>query len=180
MSSRYFSLLLFIVIVMASVSVPALAQQTLLSDEHIERIKSNCQSALGTLARIHANDAPTYINRNQTYFSIGDKMMARLNGRLALNRYDAAQLVRTASDYNARLTKFRSTYRDYDTSMAEIIRIDCRKQPVGFYEKVAETRELREKVNDVSGQLKSLIEQYRNEVILFQADNSIQLKEGQS
>lgn len=178
MKYRYTSFLLFIIFGVTSVSIPVLAQQTLLSNDHIEHIKSNCQSVVGTLSRIHANDAPLYINRNQTYFSISDKLMARLNGRLALNRYDAAQLVRTASVYNATLTKFRSTYREYDTAMADLIRIDCRKQPVDFYEKVAETRELRQKVNDSSGQLKSLIEQYRNEVILFQADNSTQLKEG--
>lgn len=159
-------------------NVPVFAQATtIMTDEHIVRIRSNCQGAHSILARVHANDAPTYINRNQTYFSISDKMMARLNSRLALNRYDATELVKTASEYNKVLTEFRSAYKRYDDSMAELLRMDCRKQPVSFYDKVIETREQRQKVNNAVGQLKSLIDEYRENVHAFQTLNAAQLKE---
>ena len=150
--------------VLMSVSVSAQAGMT---DEHIARIKSNCQEALGTLSLIHANDAPMYINRNQTYFSISDKLMARLNSRLTLNRFDATELVKVASEYNETLAKFRSAYKQYDDTMSEVIRIDCRRQPVSFYDKVAETREQRAKVNEAVVRLKSLIDQYRDGVNAF-------------
>lgn len=178
MKSRFFNLIVLPGFLILATPLPLFAQQTTISDEHIDRIKSNCQSALGTLSRIHANDAPTYVNRNQTYFSISDKMMARLNGRLAFNRFDASQLVRTASNFDTMLADFRSAYRQYDTAMAELVRMDCRKQPVSFYQKVGEVRQLRQKVNDASDQLKSLIDQYRSEVIIFQMDNATQLKVG--
>lgn len=167
-----------VLVVLMSVFMPLtlFAQQTNLTDDHIDRIKSNCQSALGTLARIHANDAPMYINRNQTYFSISDKLMAHLNARLALNRYDTTQLVGITSDFNNALIDFRSSYREYDNSMAQLTRMDCRKQPISFYEQVAETRALRQKVNDAAQQLSLFIAEYRTGVSTFQSENATLLK----
>lgn len=161
-------------------SIPVSAQTVGMTDEHIARIKSNCQGALGTLSRIHANDAPMYINRNQTYFSISDKLMARLNSRLTLNRFDATQLVRISGEYNEALARFRTAYKQYDDTMSEVLRIDCRRQPVSFYDKVTETREQRKKVNDAVQQMKALIDQYRDNVQSFKIQHVDQLKGGQS
>lgn len=142
-------------------------ETTIMTDEHIARIKSNCPGALSTLARIHANDAPIFINRNQTYFSVGDKLMTRLNSRLTLNKYDATQMIKTASDFNAQLVKLRTTYKEYDDTMADILRINCRQQPVSFYDKVTLARELRRKVNAIVIKLKEDTDQYQQDVATF-------------
>lgn len=175
MKSVLFSLVALIAVSFVLTSIPVFAQSGGMTDEHIARIKSNCQGALGTLSRIHANDAPMYINRNQTYFSISDKLMAHLNSRLTLNRYDATQLVKTASEYNEALSKFRTAYKQYDDTMAELIKIDCHRQPVSFYDKVAETRERRQRVNETVRQLKTLIDQYREGVKTFKVEHIKQL-----
>lgn len=180
MKSVLLSLTVLIAMSFVLTSVPALAQSQGMTDEHIARIKSNCQDALGTLGRIHANDAPMYINRNQTYFSISDKLMARLNSRLTLNRYDATELVKVASKYNEVLSKFRTAYKQYDDTMAEALRIDCRRQPVSFYDKVAETRNARQKVNEAVGQLKAYIDQYREGVQQFKVQHMDEFTGGRS
>jgi len=161
-------------------SAPAFAQDAAapMTDEHIDRIKSSCQSALATLGQIHANDAPTYINRNQTYFSVSDKLMAHLNSRLTLNRFDATQLVKTASDYNTALLRFRTAYKQYDDTMAALIRTDCKKQPVGFYDAVADARDQRQKVHDAVIKLQTLIAQYRKDIQEFQIKHVAQLSGG--
>lgn len=180
MKSMLMRLTAIVILFVVTASMPAFAQSAGMTDEHIARIKSNCQGALGTLGRIHANDAPLYINRNQTYFSISDKLMAHLNSRLTLNRYDATQLVKTASEYNTTLAKFRTAYKQYDDTMSELLRMDCRRQPVSFYDKVAETRAQRQKVNDAVRQLKSLIDQYRDGVTKFKIEHSDTFKGGRS
>lgn len=180
MKSVLFSLALLIATSFVLTSLPAFAQSAGMTDEHIARIKSNCQGALGTLGRIHANDAPMYINRNQTYFSISDKLMAHLNSRLTLNRYDATQLVKIASEYNTTLATFRTAYKQYDDTMSEVLRMDCRRQPVSFYDKVGETRAQRQKVNEAVQKLKSLIDQYRDGVRTFQVQHSQQFTGGRS
>lgn len=182
MKSVLMSLTALLVATLALTGLPVFAQDATgeMTDEHIARIKSNCQAAQGTLGRIHANDAPTYINRNQTYFSISDKMMARLNARLAVNRYDASTLVKTASNFNDTLAQFRTAYKLYDDSMSELLRMDCKRQPVTFYDKVRQTRDQRQKVNDTVVQLKVLIDQYEQGVQTFQVQHAAQLAGGRS
>ncbi len=147
------------------VGAPVFAQaDATMTDAHIARIKANCQQARTTLSQIHANDAPDYINRNQTYYSISDKLMARLNSRLTLNRYDATDLVKTASDFNAELVQFRTLYQAYDGAMSTALGVDCSKEPVSFYDAVANARTARQSVHDSADKLTSFINQYRQEV----------------
>lgn len=178
MKSVSLSLIALTVISVVFSGVSAYAQQATMTDEHIASIKANCQQARASLAQLHANDALAYINRNQTYFSISDKMMARLNSRLALNRYDATQLVRTASDYNTALTRFRSTYKLYDDMVSDLLKMDCRKQPVEFYDRVSDARDQREKVHGAVLQLKMLIGQYGDAVTAFQVKHADELERG--
>lgn len=159
------------------VSLPVHAQETpALTDDHITRIQTNCQSAIATLNQIHANDTPVYINRNQAYFSISDKLIARLNSRLALNRYDTAPLVKIANEYNAELAKFRVAYKQYDTAMADLVKRNCSRQPVAFYDTVAEARKQRAAVHAVIAKLHTIIEQYRTAVDTFETQNETQLR----
>lgn len=166
MKSVCYSLVALLITTVAMASVPAFAQgsSTEMTDAHIAFIKSNCQTALGTLATIHANDAPIYINRNQTYFSVGDKLMARMNSRLSLNHFDASDLLSIAGDYDVALNSFRDSYKSYDDTMADLLRINCVKQPVSFYDKVTDARKARQKVNDAEKQLQSLISDYQHHI----------------
>ncbi len=156
------------VVFLSAVSV--YAQSSIMTDSHIAKIKTNCTLALGIVGRIHVNDAPQFINSNQTYYSIGDKLMAHLNSRLTLNKYDASKLVKTASDYNVALSKFRSVYKTYEETMSELVRTDCLRAPVTFYDKVATAREQRVKVHDAVVRLHQLLKQYRVDVKTFKAE----------
>lgn len=164
---KAFPLTLFAMLFVAS---PVFAQvgPTVMTDSHVALIRANCQAARITLGQIHANDAPAYINRNQTYFSISDKLMARLNSRLTLNRYDATELVKTASDYNSELARFRTAYKAYDDAMTDALKANCAKEPVGFYDRVAAARAARQDVKDSVDSLTGLIVQYRQQVQSFE------------
>lgn len=158
-------------------SVPARAQDAApMTDTHISRIRNNCQSALATLSQLHANDGPVFVNRNQTYFSISDKLIARLNARLAVNRYDTSSLVNISNDYNEALTDFRTAFKEYDSAMKELVRMDCGRQPVGFYDKVDDVQELRGKVNASIKKLHTVIDQYRQAVATFEQVHLAQSK----
>lgn len=170
------------IVALAAVVTPVsvMALDFIMTDEHIVRIKSNCKGALGTIATIHANDAPTYVNRNQTYFSIGDKMMAQLNSRLSINHFDASELVRITSDYDKALQVFRSAYKQYDDTMSEVLRMDCTKQPVTFYDLVADARERRMSVNEAVKQLRGLIDEYQRTVQDFRTEQADRLRGAES
>ncbi len=171
MKSIVTSFVVFMAFVVFALNVPVHAQGSGMTDAHIASIKTNCPLALGTLGRIHVNDAPQFINSNQTYFSIGDKLMAHLNSRLTLNKYDASMLVKTASDFNNALSNYRSVYKSYEEMMSQLVRMDCQRAPVTFYDNVAAAREQRTEVHDAVVRLHELLKQYRDDVKTFRAEN---------
>ena len=169
-----------IAVVAVAVSVAALAgvyaqaQGIELSDKHRKHIQANCQTVRSTMSRLHANDGPTYVNRNQTYFSISDKLIARFNGRLALSSYDMTQFARLARDYNAALSNFRIVYGRYDDAMSRLVKLDCQKQPEQFYNAAASARERRTELHEATAKINDMIQQYGQAVTLL----SDQMKEG--
>lgn len=182
MKSRLLIAFALILGISSLTSLPLHAQEEsqTLTDEHITRIKTSCQPVIATLNQIHANDTPVYINRNQAYFSISDKLIARLNSRLALNSFNTTELVKIANDYNNELAKFRSSYRKYDMAMADLIRKNCIRQPVAFYETINDVRKQREVVHASITKLHALIKQYRAAVDTFENENETKLRAGKN
>lgn len=137
------------------------AQDSLMSEAHIERIRSNCTEAKATLAQLHASDGLLRVNRGQIYDSISTKLMAPFNSRASLSRLDATQLVSVASAYERELTAFRTDYKAYEQQMSDILKIDCTKQPVAFYDAIAEARDKRLKVRQHVVALTKQINEYK-------------------
>lgn len=137
------------------------AAEPLMSEAHIERIRSNCTEAHATLVQLHASDALLRVNRGQIYESISTKLMATFNSRVSLNRLDATQLVTSSNIYERELAAFRSDYQLYEQQMSDILKIDCTKQPVAFYDAIAEAREKRMKVREHIVALSKQIADYR-------------------
>ena len=48
--------------------------------------------------------------------------MARLNGRLAINKLDSSKLVNITNEFESTRLKFNSNYNDYDTAMTDLQR----------------------------------------------------------
>lgn len=127
----------------ASAQVP----ETDITPAHIERIRVNCTSAQNRLTQLHGTDALLRINRGQLYESMSARLMATMNGRIALNRLDGGNLVEIAAGYEQELANFRASYQAYEQHLADLLKLDCQKQPVTFYDGVAEVRSLRAAVH---------------------------------
>lgn len=127
--------------VLASVALLTSASaETTTTDAQIARIKSNCVSAKNTLNQIHASDALLRFNRGQMYESMTTKLMSRFNGRAISNNLDAKSLVSITNDYGTALTTFRNDYQSYEEQMSTALGIDCTKEPIAFYDSVAQAR----------------------------------------
>jgi hypothetical protein len=135
-----------------------------MTDEHIARIRANCTDAQAALFQLHASDAGLRVNRGQIYESISTKLMAPFNIRLVLNRIDGASLVTTAAEYERQLQAFRNQYQQYDVAMNELLHMNCAKQPVAFYDGVADTRKKRQLTYETTVELQKIIEKYGQEV----------------
>lgn len=155
-------------------------QAPLMSEAHIERIRTNCTETKATLSQLHASDGLLRVNRGQIYESISTKLMATFNSRVSLNRLDATQLVTVASVYERELTAFRVDYKAYEQQMSDILKIDCTKQPVAFYDAIAEARTKRMKVRQHVVALTKQIGEYRTAFDAFEKQYlaSLQTEQG--
>lgn len=164
MTKRHIVIALLIAVLGVSFVVrPVEAQQAdipVMTDAHMQRIQQNCGDALRTIQQIHASDGPLRVNRGQLYESISNKLMAGMNGRLTAHKADASSLVKLTAQYDKILVEFRVNYKKYDDQMSSVLTINCRKQPVAFYDEVAKARALRKVVNTNVNDLNQLIRDY--------------------
>lgn len=165
---RLFALITIVGLVLTGTHVAAqTAEAPLMTEEHIERIRNNCVKAQSTLGRLHASDALLRVNRGQLYESMSTKLMTPLNSRIALNSLDSLRLPAIASRYDQQLTNFRQTYQQYEESMSKTLKINCKNQPVAFYDSVDETRTKRELTHQSALELHKIIQEYKAEFDVF-------------
>lgn len=138
-----------------------------MTEAHITRIRNNCVEAQASLSQLHASDALLRVNRGQLYESISEKLMAPFNSRVALNRLDGAQLVSTATDYERELADFRTKYQQYEEAMSDTLRINCKNEPVAFYDSVTDARDKRQKVHESTMVLHETIGDYKDQFEAF-------------
>jgi hypothetical protein len=144
--------------------------QGALSDDEIEHIRQNCVNAQTTLGRIHASDALLRVNRGQLYELISTKLMAPLNSRIALGRFEGLKLAATTIEYDREREVFTTSYKEYDDAISHTLKIDCKEKPIEFYQSLQTAREKRQKVHQDTEALTALLEAYRAEFESFAND----------
>jgi hypothetical protein len=144
---------------------------TLMTQAHIDRIRSSCVGAQSTLYQLHASDALLRVNRGQLYESISTKLMEPFDGWLTLNSYNAADLVSVAATYDRELTDFRTDYQVYEEAMSKTLQINCTNQPVEFYDSVTDTRNKRTIVHESALALHQTISDYQATFEAFASKN---------
>lgn len=132
-----------------------------LSDDHIDRIRSNCVSAKHSLTQLHANDGLLRVNRGQIYEALSVKLMVPMNSRITLNRLDGGDMVNITASYDQELASFRSNYQVYERQLSSVMRINCDSSPEKFYEAVKEASESRKAVHGSVVALHEHIREYQ-------------------
>ena len=172
--SRFLLLAGIISVLFGGVATVAHAQEAPtpapMTDAHIQRIKASCLQARANLYQLHASDGLLRVNRGELYQSFSSKLMVPFNSRVALNQLDSGKLVSITSQYSKQLDGFINTYRDYERAMSQVLELDCTKQPVAFYDGVADAREKRRKVYTHSEALRKLTRDYREAFDIFARD----------
>lgn len=133
-------------------------------------ITMDCPAVKKSLARVHENDGLARVNAGQQYDSIGTKLMARFNAKLAENKLDAKELFSLAAEFDTQLTNFRDSYRTYENAMRQLIKSDCEVYPQNFYYLLETVRAERENLNKTSQKLHEIIAKYRAAVETFASE----------
>lgn len=135
-----------------------------IDSEITKALRQNCSSVRVAVKNIHTNDALTRVNVGQRYNSISTKLMARLNGRLAINKLDSSKLVNITNNFESARLKFNSNYNDYDTAMTELQRASCLDNVADYYQKLIVARDARNRLSEDIKTMNDLLIRYREEV----------------
>jgi hypothetical protein len=147
------------------------AQGSDITQQHIDKIRSNCVFAKNTLIQLHASDALLRVNRGQIYESISTKLMDGFNGRVAKNKYNNKKFESVFNNYNHTLDAFRLDYIKYEGHLSVAISTDCLGQPTQFYDAVLVARTDRNQINADIIKLNQYIDQYQLAIEQFEADH---------
>jgi hypothetical protein len=146
------------------------AQDSSITSQQIDLIRSNCVSTKNTLNQLHASDALLRVNRGQIYESIETKLMAGFNGRLLNNNFNNSNMTSITNNYESTLNTFRSHYIVYEEQLTAAINIDCLKQPTAFYDAISSARTKRDQVHSDVVKLNQYVDQYQAALDQFEKD----------
>lgn len=130
-------------------------------------VELTCSTVKTKLSKIHENDGLTRVNAGQVFDSMANRLMTRLNSKIAEQRLDGGKLFTLASEFEQHLVRFREAYRVYEISMAELLKTDCDTYPQNFYYLLDSVRSERQAVQDEVTALHTAAKQYKEEVINF-------------
>ena len=136
------------------------------SDAQLAAINQNCSEIKTTLQQLDDNDVLMRINQGQLYEEVGSNLMAPMNSRIALNRYDGAELVKTTANYTDTFTEFQNNYKVYGAALQKVLSNDC-KDANSFYEQLMAARQARLKLSSTVKKLNNIIKQYRKQFSTF-------------
>lgn len=143
------------------------ANAVTITPEKIEKVKTHCTQNQASLNRLHQTDAFLRTNRGELYRTIADKLMVPLNRRLASNQLDAGSLLTITADYNNEYRTFFDAYIQYDNAMSKLLKIDCNKEPVSFYNGLVDAREKRIELSKSNKAIQGYIQTYGVEFTKF-------------
>lgn len=140
------------------------ATSLLLTDSQINLIRANCLDVQSTLQRLDANDALARYNLSQQYNIISSKLMAPMNSRLALTKLNGVAPLQTSVDFDTQVAQFKSSYQQYEETIQRALKMNCKEQPVAFFDTIAVARTHRAEVRQTINKINVLIGQYRTQI----------------
>jgi hypothetical protein len=131
-----------------------------ITPEVIARIRTHCVENLATLNRLHQTDAFLRNDRGNLYRTISDKLMVPFNRRVASNQLDPGKLLTITADYNDEYGKFYDAYIAYDNALSQVLKIDCDREPVAFYNSLLDARDKRITLSKTNKAIKAYVRDY--------------------
>ena len=146
-------LVVFVVFVVSLTAVPVMA----VTKGQEAAIVDNCEKIREQLKIVQKNDARARVHLGGEYETILSKFIMPLNVRLVENNLPSAELAENQNNFVSTRETFNDDYINYQQGLEELVLMDCKKEPEGFYEKLDKVRQKRKIVEQDVLKLRSLI-----------------------
>lgn len=128
-----------ICLVMATMSLPAVA----LSEAQKVAIVERCDVIKDDLRSLQRSDSKARVYLGRYYEVILTKFITPLNIRLVENNLLSTGFINNQNDFNKARTNFVIDYVEYQKGLEDLVSVDCKNEPEGFYERLGAVREKR-------------------------------------
>lgn len=160
LSSYYIILFVFLQVLGCFVGVgAAFGEEVEITDEQRTIIVDHCDAIKDNLKLLQRTDSRTRVYLGRYYETILTNFITPLNLRLVENNISNAKLLDNQTNFATRRTSFVNDYIAYQQALEELVSVDCKSEPVKFYEKLIVVREKRSSVNKDVSKLRSLTDE---------------------
>ncbi len=141
------------ILMLGFVSMPVFA----ITESQEVSIKEHCDAIKDGLKNVQRTDARTRVYLGGYYESILSKFITPLNMRLVENNLSTADFIENQNKFGEMKDKFMEDFISYQKNLEDLVAMDCKKEPVDFYEKLEKVREKRKTVGQDVSKIRSLI-----------------------
>ena len=134
------------------------ANDSILSNDQAENLKTNCSSIKNSLKQIQNSDRNTRISIGYTYQTILADFITPLNVRLIKNNSSDPNLSQIQNQFVALREDFNHKYIEYSQELESLLNIDCSSEPV------ESTRNKRSEIITLAEDINKTIEQHQSSV----------------
>jgi len=137
------------------------------TDDERSYVAQNCSSILISLKNLQVSDANTRAYLGNILEGTTTRYITRLNVRLLRNNLSVPELISDQSDIAAVKSAFSTSYIKYARSLEDLIKINCRSNPLGFLNQLVIVRTNRAALREVVERAKTIIVDHTNNVEAF-------------
>lgn len=164
MVKRLFIAIIVSILVSASMFPVARAQE----DGHLrpvdqdvfESVMIDCLDVKMRLSAVYQQDGLLRVNAGAAYDSITERLVARLNSKVASESLDGAELIAFAADIREGHEDFIASYMRYERAMNQLLKTDCQSRQHQYYQDLTAVRGLRAEVYISMNQTNQSIDSY--------------------
>ena len=131
-----------------------------IEENQSKAIVERCDAIKEDLKKVQKEDARVRVYLGGYYETIVTKFIIPLNVRLVENNLSSAGLVENQNDFVEARTVFANDFISYQQVLEELVGMDCKDDPSGFYDKLKITRQKRKVMSQDVLKIRSLISEH--------------------
>ena len=139
-------------------------------------IRDNCELIRDNLKNVQRSDARARVYLGGRFETILNKYVVPLNMRLVENNMSTTGLIESQNTIANGKLKFANEYVEYQQRLEELVAMDCKDNPVEFYDKLTSMRRRRKRVEQDVRDLRAAIDEYVKRVTKLEGDFNAETK----
>ncbi|MDO5451545.1 MAG: hypothetical protein Q4F56_00435 [Candidatus Saccharibacteria bacterium] len=149
-------LMVMAIVVASLVALPVSA----ISENQKNAIVDHCDLIRNSLKSTQKTDARTRVYLGGYYETILSNYIVPLNVRLVENNLSTAELVENQNKFAEVKTLFANDFVSYQQELEELVSMNCKEDPGGFYGQLDKVRQKRKAVEQDTLRIRNLISEH--------------------